>query len=83
MSLKEDINFIPLLYNFFKEFYIFLETGKAVSNEDILKIFKSNINYDKDKLLKILDTIDIVRENLYNNVNFQLSIEKIFITILR
>ena len=49
----------------------------------ILKIFKNNINYDKDKLLKILDTINIVRENLYNNVNFQLSIEKIFITILR
>lgn len=83
LSLKEDRNFIPLLYNFFKEFYIFLETGKDVSNEDILKIFKNNINYDKDKLLKILDTINIVRENLYNNVNFQLSIEKIFITILR
>ena len=71
------------MYNFFKEFYIFLETGKDVSNEDILKIFKNNINYDKDKLLKILDTINIVRENLYNNVNFQLSIEKIFITIIR
>ena len=83
LSLKEDRNFIPLLYNFFKEFYIFLETGKDVSNEDILKTFKNNINYDKDKLLQILDTIDIVRENLYNNVNFQLSIEKIFITILR
>ena len=39
--------------------------------------------HPKKKLSKILETIEIVRENLYNNVNFQLSIEKIFITILR
>ena len=83
MGLKEDRNFVPLLYNFFKEFYIFLETGQDVSNKEILKIFKNNVNFDRKKLVKILDAIEIVRENLYNNVNFQLSIEKIFITILR
>lgn len=83
LSLKEDRNFIPLLYNFFKEFYIFLETGQDVSNKDILKIFKNNVDFDKKKLSKILETIENVRENLYNNVNFQLSIEKVFITILR
>ena len=83
LGLKEDKNFIPLLYNFFKEFYIFLETGKEITDNEISKIFKNNISFNKEKLLKILDTIDVVRENLYNNVNFQLSIEKIFITILR
>ena len=83
MGLKEDRNFVPVLYNFFKEFYIFLETGQDVSNKEILKIFKNNVNFDRKKLVKILDAIEIVRENLYNNVNFQLSIEKIFITILR
>ena len=62
---------------------MFLETKKDSSNRDILKIFKNNVNFDKEKLLKILKSIEIVRENLYNNVNFQLSIEKIFITILR
>ena len=72
-----------MLYNFFKEFYIFLETGKEITDKEISKIFKNNISFNKEKLLKILDTIDVVRENLYNNVNFQLSIEKIFITILR
>ena len=83
LGLKEDKNFILLLYNFFKEFYIFLETGKEITDNEISKIFKNNISFNKEKLLKILDTIDVVRENLYNNVNFQLSIEKIFITILR
>lgn len=83
MGLKEDRNFVSLLYNFFKEFYIFLETGQDVSSKEILKIFKNNVNFDRKKLVKILDAIEIVRENLYNNVNFQLSIEKIFITILR
>ena len=83
LGLKEDRNFLPLLYDFFKEFYMFLETKKDSSNRDILKIFKNNVNFDKEKLLKILKSIEIVRENLYNNVNFQLSIEKIFITILR
>ena len=83
MGLKEDRNFVPLLYNFFKEFYIFLETGQDVSNKEILKIFKNNVNFDRKKLVKILDAIEIVRENLYINLNFQLSIEKIFITILR
>lgn len=83
LGLKEDRNFLPLLYDFFKEFYMFLETKKDSSNRDILKIFKNNVNFDKEKLLKILKSIEIVRENLYNNVNFQLSIEKIFITILK
>ncbi|MFT4445190.1 hypothetical protein [Parvimonas sp. G1967] len=83
LSLKEDRDFIPLLYNFFKEFYIFLETGKDISDKNILKIFKNNVNFDKNKVVKILETIEIVRENLYNNVNFQLSVEKIFIAILR
>ena len=82
LSLKEDRDFIPLLYNFFKEFYIFLETGHDISDKEILKIFKNNDNFDKNKVVKILETIEIVRENLYNNVNFQLSIEKIFIAIL-
>ena len=81
LGLKEDRNFLPLLYDFFKEFYMFLETKKDSSNRDILKIFKNNVNFDKEKLLKILKSIEIVRENLYNNVNFQLSIEKIFITV--
>ena len=83
LSLKDDRDFIPLLYNFFKEFYIFLETGKDISDKNILKIFKNNVNFDKNKVVKILETIEIVRENLYNNVNFQLSVEKIFIAILR
>ena len=63
--------------------YIILSLVFAVIIPLVRKIFKNNVNFDKEKLLKILKSIEIVRENLYNNVNFQLSIEKIFITILR
>lgn len=82
LSLKDDENFLQFLYEIFKEFYLFLETEKQNSDKNLSRLFKNNSEIKKEKLEKILNTIENVRENLYNNVNFQLSIEKIFITIL-
>lgn len=82
MSLKEDENFLPTLYEIFKEFYIFLEMKNENIDKNLLRIFRNNDNFKKEKIEKILENIEMVRENLKNNVNFQLSIEKIFITIL-
>lgn len=82
MSLKEDEKFLPILYEIFKEFYIFLEVKNENIDKNLLRIFRNNENFKKEKIEKILENIEMVRENLKNNVNFQLSIEKIFITIL-
>lgn len=83
LTLKEDENFIKMLYNFFKDFYMYLITKSENFDINILKIFQRNENYNLDKISKILDTIESVGQNLKNNVNFQLSIEKIFVDILK
>ncbi|MDD7765483.1 MAG: hypothetical protein PT934_06925 [Peptoniphilaceae bacterium] len=83
LTLKEDYNFLPALYEFFKEFYIYIETGLEPNDRILKKFFKIHNDIMISKVDKILETIDLVRNNLYNNVNFQLSIEKIFVMIAR
>lgn len=82
LSLKDDKDFLKVFFEVFKEFYIFLETKNQNIDENLLKIFKKYTDYKKEKVLKILYSIQTVKENLNNNVNFRLSLEKIFVDIL-
>lgn len=83
LSLKEDEEFLNILYKFFKDFYLYLNTKSSNFDKSVLKIFERYANYSISKVYDVLETIDIVKVNLKNNVNFQLSIEKIFIEILK
>lgn len=82
LSLKDDREFLKVFFEIFKEFYIFLETKNQNIDKNLLKVFKKHDKYKKEKVLKILNSIQMVKENLSNNVNFRLSLEKIFVDIL-
>lgn len=82
LSLKDDKDFLKVFFEIFKEFYIFLETKNENIDKKLLTIFKKHSNFKKEKVDDILKVIQRVSENLNNNVNFRLSLEEIFITIL-
>lgn len=82
LSLKDDKDFLKVFFEILKEFYIFLETKNKNINEKLLEIFKKHEDIKKEKIEKILQTIEMVKENLYNNVNFKLSLERIFVEFL-
>lgn len=83
LSLKDDNDFLNIVYKFFKDFYFYLSTKSTNFDNNVLKIFQRYSNYDISKVYNILETVDSVKNNLKNNLNFQLSIEKIFVEILR
>lgn len=83
MSLKDDENFLNILYNLFKELYFYINTGSVRVDKKMSNIFEKHRDYSIDKIENILNLIEEVKRNLKNNVNFQLSIEKIFVEILK
>ena len=82
LSFKDDDDFFQIIFEFFKSFYLFLEIKDENTPKFLLRFFNRNIDVKKEKIEKILIEIERIKNNLYNNVNFQLSIEKLFIEIL-